>query len=176
VARVKRIMKAHNQYEKYLAFRGHPRCRNRVATCVIVIKNRVEDRMDVIAAIRSPVPISFAIWASSAATVLLEGLFKGAPIRRSSLSLREKFTRQTSVCIPTLWLLFLLLFSYFFSSSSFFARCRFYARLLLVLWIRRSAASRQVLPPEQEGSSRDILARLRFAKQSISYIFDDSQG
>lgn len=34
--------------------RGHPRRRNRVATCVVVIENRVEDRVDVIAAIRSP--------------------------------------------------------------------------------------------------------------------------
>jgi len=50
--------------------------------------------MDVIAAIRSPVPISFAIWASSAATVLLEGLFKGAPIRRSSLSLSVRNSRD----------------------------------------------------------------------------------
>lgn len=109
-----------SRYEKYLAFRGDPR----VATCVIVVGNRVEYREDVIATIRR----SRSRWLldrSLTATVPLGGTwFKGAAALRHRVRiLRNKRPSVFPCCF------------------SFPARRRFcYARLLHIhlSWIRRS--------------------------------------
>lgn len=134
MARIKNAFR--NRYEKYLAFRGPPRHRNRVATCVVVIESGVEDRVDVIAAIRSPRSRSRRLYqpplSSWRACSRVPRFSRPTPL----LSVRNSRDKRPSV---------LRCFSFSSSSSSSSsssARRRFcYARLLLVSWIRRSAAS-----------------------------------
>lgn len=119
--------------------RGHPRRRNRVATCVVVIENGVEDRVDVIAAIRSPRSRLRRAPPAAPPPFSWRACSRVPPIRPAHAApLREKFTRQTPVCTPTL---FLFLLRLLFSSSFFFSPLPLLPSPLGVVFVTRAYSS-----------------------------------